>query len=70
MPHSAVSGLGLHGLPMSHKRTLGLNGLINWCNFIIYMVSLNLCESKSVWILMKPADSVSAQFSKISVDSD
>ena len=26
--HSAASGLGLHGLHMSHKRTLGLYGLI------------------------------------------
>ena len=27
MPHAVASGLGLHCLPMSHKRTLDLNGL-------------------------------------------
>ena len=26
-PHSVVSGLGLHYLPMSHKLTLGIYGL-------------------------------------------
>ena len=26
MPHAAVSDLGLHCLPMSHKKTLGFDG--------------------------------------------
>ena len=29
MPHSVASDLGLHILPMSHKRTLGIYGVKN-----------------------------------------
>ena len=35
-PHSVASDLGLHYLPMSHKKTLGIYGLK--CNFFAYLI--------------------------------
>ena len=40
MPHSAASVLGLHGLPMSHKRLLGLYGLKQLTDFIAFCIVL------------------------------
>ena len=36
--HSLASDLGLHFLPMFHKRTLGIYGLK--CNYFAYLISV------------------------------